>query len=227
MRSISEIKKEAKTKIKEFMWPILLATLVYGAVLGLLEKVPNLLGLNVATTETTTKEIFGVAVEVTTSSPTTMGHVWNAFMFIVTGFISYAFTMYILKLLRKEKISFNDVITSIKNRWEAILVSSIVYGIIVALGTVLLVVPGIIAILGLSFYDYILIDNENMTGIDTLKTSWNMMKGHKGNYLAFGLSFILWILLCIFVLPLIYVIPFVMISNYIYYEELKKSSSQN
>ncbi|MEE1365392.1 MAG: DUF975 family protein, partial [Muribaculaceae bacterium] len=65
------------------------------------------------------------------------------------------------------------------------------------IGFYLLVVPGIIAALGLSMTFFIMVDDPNISGLDALKKSWQMMKGHKTDYFLFCCRFIGWILICV------------------------------
>lgn len=69
---------------------------------------------------------------------------------------------------------------------------------------------------------FLVIDTE-VSGSDALKESRKMMKGYKGNYFIFILSFIGWILLTPFTLGilLIWLVPYMTISQVLYYEKLK------
>ena len=58
------------------------------------------------------------------------------------------------------------------------LIGQIVVGIIVVIGIILLIVPGVIAALGLMFTPYLVVD-KGMHPIAALKESWRFTKGHK------------------------------------------------
>jgi uncharacterized membrane protein len=60
-------------------------------------------------------------------------------------------------------------------------------GIIVFIGFLLLVVPGIIAAIGLGFAPYSVID-RGKGPVEALKDSWHITKGHKGQLLLFGVT---------------------------------------
>ena len=85
----------------------------------------------------------------------------------------------------------------------------------------MLVIPGIIASIGLIFVPEILVDNPNLKNIEVLKKSWNMMMNHKMNYFVFMLSFLGWLLLCVFLIPMVYVIPYLEVARILYYENIK------
>ena len=65
------------------------------------------------------------------------------------------------------------------------------------LGLLLLVVPGIIVACGFSMTFFIMTDDANISGVDALKMSWQMMEGHKMQLFMLWLNFIGWFLLSI------------------------------
>jgi uncharacterized membrane protein len=73
---------------------------------------------------------------------------------------------------------------------------------------------------------YIFADNQDLNIDEYLTRSRKMMEGYKLNYLAFNLSFIGWILLCLLVIPMIWVIPYIATAQALYYDELKKTNSE-
>lgn len=58
------------------------------------------------------------------------------------------------------------------------LLGQIVVGVIVLIGLVLLIVPGIIAAVGLMFSSYLIVD-KGRGPVEAVKESWAMTKGHK------------------------------------------------
>ena len=98
----------------------------------------------------------------------------------------------------------------------------------VGIGLLLLIVPGIIAALGLSRVMYLLVDDPAISGMDAIRTSWEIMKGRKGEFFVFVLSFIGWLLLTVVTLGIVgvfYSNPYMDISLAGYHDELMKSSS--
>lgn len=65
------------------------------------------------------------------------------------------------------------------------LISSVVFGLIVGFGIILLIIPGIIFSLKLQFFPYFLIDKQ-LGPIEALKQSWKMTKGIKMSLLIYG-----------------------------------------
>jgi uncharacterized membrane protein len=68
-------------------------------------------------------------------------------------------------------------------------VSSILYGLIVGVGFILLVVPGIYLALRLQFYSFYVVD-KNAGITDSLKMSWEATKGNTLNIFLFVLILI-------------------------------------
>jgi len=67
--------------------------------------------------------------------------------------------------------------------------AEILAGIIIFVGFLLFVIPGIIASLGLCFVPYVVID-RGAGPIDALKESWRITKGHKWRLFLLGLALV-------------------------------------
>lgn len=98
-----------------------------------------------------------------------------------------------------------------------------IIGIIVFIGGLLLIVPGIIAALALSQAFYILAQDHNKSITDCLNESWQMMKGRKGEYFVLQLSFIGWGILSIptLGLGLLWLRPYKLMTETNYYLSIK------
>lgn len=66
------------------------------------------------------------------------------------------------------------------------LLASIVYGLIVGIGFLLLIIPGVILALRLQFFTYLLVE-KGVGPIESLKKSWEKTKGNTWNLLLFWL----------------------------------------
>jgi uncharacterized membrane protein len=100
--------------------------------------------------------------------------------FIMGGIISFA-----LKVVRGQPYAFGDVFSGGKY-FGRMLVGTVGLYVAVAIGMILCIVPGYIALLGLSMYSFLIVD-QGLPGIDALKKSWAMTQGHKLNIFLFGL----------------------------------------
>lgn len=124
----------------------------------------------------------------------------NILGMILYGPIEVGLSRFILKLATREsKAKFTDLFSGFDVFFKSLLMSIIIYGSIV-IGTLLLIVPGIIAILMFSQAYYILAENPSLSPIECLKKSAKMMDGFKSDLFVLGLSFIGWIIVCVITL---------------------------
>lgn len=93
-----------------------------------------------------------------------------------------------------EQPTMNLLFSRTKIVWKA-LWKNILEGLLVAVGCMFLVVPGIIIGLMYSQSDYILAENPELSAIEAMKKSRQMMKGQKWSLFCLALSFIGWTIL--------------------------------
>lgn len=108
-------------------------------------------------------------------------------------------------------------------RFADTLVAGLLYVLAVSLGFVLLIVPGIIVACGLAMTFYIMVDDQNISGMDALQQSWNMMRGHKWDYFCLNFRFIGWILLSIITcgIGFIFLYPYMVAASQNFYRKLR------
>jgi hypothetical protein len=100
-----------------------------------------------------------------------------AYGIFVAGPINYSVKWVFLKAVRGERIEIRDMFAVFQmNYWNAV-VANVVVGVIIGLGIVMLVVPGIIFACRLAFVPYLVIDEE-MDVMDALRASWDMTRGY-------------------------------------------------
>lgn len=198
----SEIKEEAKLKIKGNLWNLWKPTLVILAISYCISLVLSLLGENLFTT------ILSFIIE----------------LFLIP--LSIGAVHYVLNFIRGEEFSLEDLTKFYKNNMWTVIGASLLVSLIVFGGTLLFIIPGIVLSYMYIMVNYILADGE--AGIkETLNKSKEMMHGYKMDYFLFALSFIGWILLCIITIGIasIYVVPYVEAAMALYYDKLKLKSS--
>jgi uncharacterized membrane protein len=120
-----------------------------------------------------------------------------AFISVVYGLllsnpVNYGTSFAYLKAARGDKVEIKDMFAAFQNYWNAVLASLLV-GIIVVIGFILIIVPGIIFACKLAFTPYLVVDRK-MEVIEAIKTSWRMTNGHAWKIFLMGL---LAILICI------------------------------
>ena len=141
---------------------------------------------------------------------------------LAEGIITAGYVKYLLDFVRTGEFNASTIIDTLKAKWLELIIAIVLMSIIIAIGFVFLVIPGIILALGFSMVTFIVVDTDTK-GADALKASWNMMNGYKWDYFVFGLSFLGWILLTPFTLGilLIWLIPYMSVAGTIYYDKLK------
>lgn len=105
--------------------------------------------------------------------------------------------------------------------------SSLISGAMLIIGIILcsaIIAFYIIIMISCSQSYYILYENENMSVLDIINRSMDLMENHKIDYILYELSFVGWILVGIvtFGLLFLWVTPYMMVSNVIFYDELIK-----
>jgi uncharacterized membrane protein len=90
-----------------------------------------------------------------------------------------------LKAARGEKVEVQDMFAVFKNYWNA-LGASLLVSIIVGIGLILLIVPGIIFACKLAFVPYLVVDKKMNVG-KAIDTSWRMTNGYAGKVFLIGL----------------------------------------
>ena len=93
-----------------------------------------------------------------------------------------------LKFCDQEQATYRDLFSAYRLLLNYI-VGSIVYGIIVAIGFVFLIIPGIYLAVKYQFYDYLIID-KGMGPIEAIKRSGVLTEGVKRNLVLFWLTLV-------------------------------------
>lgn len=108
-----------------------------------------------------------------------------------------------------------------------VLIAGVLTGILSMIGLVLLVVPGVIVMLGFSQTYFLLRDHPELSAMDAMRKSWQMMDGHKMDLFLLGLSFIGWAFLaCITVIGMLWFYPYAMTASARFYENLRMHSGE-
>ena len=108
-------------------------------------------------------------------------------------------------------------------RFADTLIAGLLVSLATGLGFILLIVPGIIVSCGLAMTFFIMVDDPNISGIDAMSESWNMMRGHKWELFCLWIRFIGWILLSIITcgIGFIFLQPYITLATMNFYRKLK------
>ena len=104
---------------------------------------------------------------------------------LVDGPVQYGVTFAYLKAARGDKLDIKDMFEAFKNYWNAVLASLLVC-VIIFIGLVLLIVPGIIFACKLAFTPYLVVDRK-MAVMEAMEASWRMTGGHAWKVFLIGL----------------------------------------
>ncbi|MFT4735464.1 MAG: putative membrane protein [Arcticibacterium sp.] len=139
------------------------------------------------------------------------------------GAFALGMSIYFLNIVRGGDARVENLFDGFK-KYVPSLVAYVVLIVLTVLGFILLIIPGIIIICGLSQTFYILADDKtNMSGIDALKKSWEMMDGWKVKYFLLKLIHggMVIVGLLMLVIGIFYMIPIISTSQALFYEKLK------
>lgn len=141
---------------------------------------------------------------------------------IIAGPFSLGLAYFALSIVRKQATEITLIFEGFKHFLKAFVAYFLIV-ILVVVGLILLIVPGIIVALMISQTFYILADDEQIGVVDAMKKSKEMMDGYKMKYFGLILIFIGLVLLSAFTLflGLIILIPVMQITMAKFYLELK------
>lgn len=147
---------------------------------------------------------------------------------IVGGPLTLGLAAFALNIAKGEHAEVGHLFTS-SDRWLFALATYLLYMLAIIVGFILLIIPGIIAAIGLSQSFYILAENKEMDPVKALQESWKLMDGHKWDYFVFGLRFIPWALLCLLTLGIgiLWLVPYMQVSFAKYYMELRGGEDED
>lgn len=221
----TEYKTKAKAMIKGNCWhfwkPLLIIALATGLIAAIGAIIDSIFGL--AKTEIVEMAASGIKTTRTIGPFTIIFSVVSSFLSMI---LSIGFAKYILSFVRGKKETINDIIDFAKKYWLIAFLVSILTAVIIFGCSLLLVVPGIIAGIGLTFYQETCADNPEMQVMDIIKKAWKITNGHKSDLFVLMLSFIGWIIIAPLTLGILYIwlIPYMTVTLTLVYEDLKKAA---
>ncbi|OEF95695.1 DUF975 family protein [Desulfuribacillus alkaliarsenatis] len=161
----------------------------------------------------------GRANQITTTFNDTM----SLLSLVLSGPLAFGLSKIFLRLNRSQKTSFKNLFDGFKYFLQTF-VLHILKMIFVFLWLLLLIIPGIIAMLRYAMAYYIMVDNPGIGGLEAIRRSKKMMQGHKGRLFYLWLSFLGWFIFGVMTLGLgfLYVAPYYEATKASFYEDLKK-----
>ncbi|MFA5308964.1 MAG: YciC family protein [Dehalococcoidales bacterium] len=119
----------------------------------------------------------------------TMPLYWNlvslAFTVLVLWPLNMGMNFAYLKAARGQKVDIGDMFEGFRNYWNVI-AATFLLGLLIGIGLILLIVPGIIIACKLAFVPYLVVDRK-MGAAAAIDASWKMTGGHAGTVFLIGL----------------------------------------
>lgn len=147
----------------------------------------------------------------------------NLTLELVMWIVGVGFTLFILNTIRGSGAALGNLLDGFGFFWRIILLN-LVTSVFIALWSLLLVVPGIVAMYRYSMATYVLLDHPEYGVMDCIRESKRITQGRKGELFELDLSFLGWGLLA--ALPYVgylislWVTPYYALTHAMYYERL-------
>lgn len=132
--------------------------------------------------------------ELQKSMPSPPARLLNLAIEIVSLMLSAGYTIFALRTVRGLEASYWNLFDSF-SMFFRILWLQILQGIFIALWSLLLIIPGIIAAYRYRMALYLLLEHPEMSAMQCIRESKRLMKGHKWELFVLDFSFIGWLFL--------------------------------
>ena len=117
--------------------------------------------------------------------------------FVVGSVIAIGYAKFNLDVVDHGEVKMGTIF-SCMHMWKTAVVTRLLTSLIIFLWSLLLIIPGIIAAYSYAMTDYILAENPDMKATEAMKASKEMMKGNRFRLFCLELSFIGWVIVCLF-----------------------------
>lgn len=129
--------------------------------------------------------------------------------FLISGPINLGIASFYIHLTSTRNAEFSDLFNGFHNFLNAFL-TNFFMTLFTFLWSLLLLIPGIIAAISYSMTFYILNENPELSSLEAIKKSKELMDGHKMEFFQLALSFFGWFILSIFTMGIgfLYLVPY-------------------
>lgn len=149
----------------------------------------------------------------------------NIVVICVSAYIQLGLAVYCIGLYKGDEVNYMTIFSRFKGLKPIVFI--LILSVVVTLGFILLIIPGIILSLMYSQVFYILADDPDIGAIEAFNKSEKMMRGHKWQLFMLNLEAALYIFAGIFTLFIwwAWLIPRYSVAIAGFYEELKKENN--
>jgi len=146
--------------------------------------------------------------------------------FIITGPFMVGIAIYFLSFSRNEAPKYTRMFEGF-HMWPRALGTYLLKNLYIFFWSLLLIIPGIIAAYSYSQVFYILAEDKNITTVDALQKSKDIMKGNKWKLFGLQCRFIGWAILCILTagIGLLWLFPYMQTAFAKFYDDIKNTST--
>lgn len=146
---------------------------------------------------------------------------FTALSFVVAGPLEYAVAKYFLDLKRGKKVDYSYLLSGFKQFTQTFSLY-IIMVVKVFLWSLLLLIPGIIAVYRYSQAYYLLRDNPRLSASEALAKSSQLMSGHKWKLFTLHLSFLGWAILAGLTMGIgfLWLAPYMEVTGAHFYDQL-------
>ncbi len=205
----AELKEKAKRSLDGRYGSVILALIVVSLITSVIAGIP-----------------YGICYYYKVDKVTTLSivHCVSIFLNCIIGIGMY---YYYLKISRDEEATISDIFSKV-NLFIPYFIISILTSIFIALWSILFIIPGIIASYAYSQVQFILLDNPEISPLEAIRKSKEMMHGHKMDLFVLNLSFLGWAILGIFTFGLLYLWlgPYMSVTLANFYNDLAKQNKK-
>ena len=141
--------------------------------------------------------------------------------------LAIGMTIFSLNISRDNNPEIDNLFIPFKTSWVNAILAYFMMGVLVAVGFILLIIPGIIVALMFSQVFFIMGEDNEISAYDALVKSMNMMKGYKWKFFRIALRIIGLAILCIFTLGIgfIWLLPYQNVVYAKFYDDIKNNPS--
>ena len=149
----------------------------------------------------------------------------NIVVICVSAYIQLGLAVYCIGLYKGDEVSYVTIFSRFNGLKPIVFI--LILSVVIMLGFILLIIPGIILSLMYSQVFYILADDPDIEAIEAFNKSEKMMRGHKWQLFMLNLEAALYIFAGIFTLFIwwAWLIPRYSVAIAGFYEELKKENN--
>ena len=120
--------------------------------------------------------------------------VWSLVVLVLGGVVSLGYAKFNLNLVDGQPARFDDLFSEFHRIWPAFCLHFLM-GLFTFLWTLLFIIPGILAAYSYAMAPYILAENPDMTAMEAIAASKEMMRGNRWRLFCLGISFFGWAIL--------------------------------